>query len=379
MISKISMGVGVLVVSLQCWNSAFSAEPPKIAGFVSYGATKGDMDEGIEYDNGMASDELNLDTRDTRVGIQISAEIDANTSITTQFLGRGGANSDYHMNLDWGYINLKATNNLRVRLGKYKIAQFLVSDYADVGYAYPWVRPPQDVYGTNPLVSLDGVDLLYTKPLGSVKLLAQMFYGSGLHQTTVPARFVDECPNNSPDPSQCPPASMKGREAAFSTIHNRGYNIGISTDVATLRMGYFSAEVDVPDLGISREWGSFGGIGFTMDWHNFVTFAEFISRDTSDNLALAFPDQRAWYITQGYRIGKALPTFTYSHLTKGIDKSEFALEEHTLALGLRFEMSAVSAVKFEVLRAVPENGNHGLFSEPVPEARIYSFVFDTIF
>lgn len=363
--------------SLACGN-AFAVGQPKVAGFVSYGVTKGVMPEGVVYDYGLADDELNLDTRDTRVGIQISADIDDNTSITTQFIGRGGPESDYHMNVDWGYINYNLGQSFKLRLGKYKINQFLVSDYADVGYAYPWVRPPQDVYGTNPLVSLDGFDLLFKKPLGKVNLLAQIYYGSGNHHSNVPYRFAAKCQaGETPfDPAQCPPGGM---DVEFATRFTHGWNFGIGNDVATLRLGYFSTRVDVPAMGLDDVWGSFGGVGFTMDWHNLVTFAEYISRDTDDNLAAAFPDQKAWYITQGYRVGKVLPIFTYSHIRKGVDPSLFAIEQHSVAMGLRMELSGASTLKFEAMKVVPEDGNEGLFISAVKDAKIYSLVFDTIF
>jgi hypothetical protein len=49
------------------------------------------------------------------------------------------------------------------------------SDFREVGYANTWVRPPIEVYGQEPLDSVDGMDVLYRTVLGPVDLAAQAF------------------------------------------------------------------------------------------------------------------------------------------------------------------------------------------------------------
>lgn len=365
--------VGVVWISAVYSHSVMALGNVKIDGFLSYVVTRGINDANTTYDNGVATKDLGVDTIGNRLGLQFGAQIDANTDVTAQFVARGGP-SNYNVTTDWAYINYKPDANWKIHIGKYKISQFLVSDYALVGYAYPWVRPPQDVYSTNPLISLAGVDVFYKKPMGDLNFLAQAFYGSGTHQSFVPARTLD---------FMGAPKKFKGTTIPFSTHGTRGFNIGLASDVYTLRLGYFSTHVDVdaPALDIKKHdvWGSFGGLGFTMDLNNFVTYFEFISRDTAPELAGAFPDQFAGYVTFGYRNGKVLPYVTYSKLDTGVDKSDFALKEQSVALGLRYELSSASAIKFEVMQVVPEKGNHGLFYDLVESGIVATATYDVIF
>ncbi|MBI3776497.1 MAG: hypothetical protein HY273_13305 [Gammaproteobacteria bacterium] len=381
---KIISIIGAVFLSAVYSNTVLALGNIKIDGFLSYVATRGYNDANASYDNGVATKDLGVDTLGNRLGLQFSAQIDPNTDVTAQFVARGGQ-PNYNVVTDFAYINYKPDSNWKIYLGKYKISQFLVSDYSNVGYAYPWVRPPRDVYSTNPLVSLSGIDVFYKKPLGNTNFVAQAFYGSGTHQTFVPAPVLD---------AMGPVGqSWKGVLVPFKTNSTQGFNVGLASDVYTLRIGYFSTRVDVnvdlnrlgptynPKLKMSMHdvWGSFGGLGFTMDLNNFVTYFEFISRDTAPEMRFAFPDQFAGYLTFGYRTGKFLPYVTYSQLDTGVDKSELALKEQSIALGLRYEVSNASAIKFEVMQVVPEKGNHGLFSDPVQDGVVATATYDVIF
>lgn len=366
--------IGAVLLSAVYSNFVVAVGNVKIDGFMSFVATRSFNDANTPYFNGVATKDLGVDTLGNRLGLQFAAQVDPDIDITAQIVARGGP-SNYNVTTDWAYINVKPNINWKIHIGKYKISQFMVSDYALVGYAYPWVRPPQDVYSTNPLVSLSGVDVFYKKPLGNSNFLAQAFYGSGTHNTFIPARTLDAF--GAPQ--------LKGTVVPFTTNSTQGFNIGLASDVYTLRVGYFSTRVDVnidkPGLKYKLHdvWGSFGGLGFTMDLNNFVTYFELISRDTAPEMAGAFPDQYAGYVTFGYRSGKFLPYVTYSRIEQGVDKSPLALQEQSSALGLRFEVSHASAMKFEVMQVVPEKGNHGLFFDPVQDGIVATATYDVIF
>jgi hypothetical protein len=388
---------GAILLSTVFSNTVLAMGNVKIDGFLTYALTRGFNDADTSYYSGVANKDLGVDTIGNRLGLQFSAQVDADTDITAQIISRGGP-TNYTVSTDWAYINYKPNANWKIYVGKYKVSQFLVSDYALVGYAYPWVRPPQDVYSTNPIVSLSGIDVFYKHPLGDTNFLAQAYYGSGTHQTFFPARSIDNFPGA--------PKEFKGRLVPFSTHSTEGFNFGFASDIYTLRIGYFSTRVDVhvsapdkpeipadPDHGhpeaqkaefgfnydLTDAWGSFGGLGFTMDLNDFVTYFEFISRDTAPAMAPAFPDQYAAYLTLGYRSGKFLPYLTYSRMEQGKDKSDLALREQSSALGVRYDVSRASAIKFEVMQVVPKRGTHGLFNNPVEDGIVATATYDVIF
>jgi hypothetical protein len=148
-----------------------------------------------------------------------------------------------------------------------------------------------------------------------------------------------------------------------------------------MRAGYFKTDVDasVGPMELKDVPGAFGGVGFTMDVADIIAYAEFIRRNTDPQMELAFPDQDAWYVTLGYRFGKFLPTYTFSEIKPGLDKSDLAVEEKSQAVGFRYDIADSADIKFEALYVKPKEGNHGLFDDPVEKGTIYSASFDVIF
>jgi hypothetical protein len=369
------------------WNNTVAADMKvQVSGFLTAIATQTVNEKDATYNNGVATKDLEMNTRDNHVGIQFASSIDPTLDVTAQFISRGGAYENYDLETDWAYVDYKPFENTKLRVGKYKVPQFIASDYQDVGYAYPWVRPPQDVYGTNPLISLNGVNLSYKFKFGSSKLFFDAFYGDGRHKSFVPARTADAIGEENSLPSEVV-EDLKGKPLEFDTKQTTGFAVKFSAQSYTLRAGYFETKVDVnadlgnglPPMTMSKVPGAFGGVGFTMDIHNIIAYSEFIRRNTDPEMANAFPDQDAWYATLGVRVGKLLPTVTYSQIKPGVDKSDLAIEQTSTAIDLRYDIGKTADIKFEAMYVKPKEGNHGLFYEPVKDGKVYTASFDVIF
>jgi hypothetical protein len=363
--------LALATLSFACVNA--SADMVKLNGFLTAAATYGSNELDTPYLYELATDSLELDTYDNRLGLQVSARINDKSTLTALLLARGGS-SNYDVNADWAYVNYQISNKVDVRLGKYKIPQFLVSDYANVGYAYPWVRPPRDVYSTNPLVSLGGADLFVRQPFGNLNVLLEVFAGSGTHQTFIPARTIDFLQQTSAYSTV-----QKGKAEDFETNRTIGYNLAFKYKFLNFRVGHFRTEIDAPFFQISDAPTTFTGLGLSLDVNNIIVFAEAISRDANPDLAIIFPDQIAWYTTLGYRFSNFLPTITFSRIDEGTDSSILAVKQSSVALGMRYEIANSAALKFEALYAKPDEGNHGLFYEPVDSGMVYTISYDTIF
>ncbi len=124
-------------------------------GFLTAGATYGDpgiSSNGVISQDGNIREEVDF-VQDSRIGIQLSAKVNPKVSVTGQLLARA-REENYDMKADWAFVTYQASRPLALRGGKLKLTTFLVSDYIEVGYAYPWVRPPQEIYTANPLSSM---------------------------------------------------------------------------------------------------------------------------------------------------------------------------------------------------------------------------------
>jgi hypothetical protein len=362
-------------VSLPVWASDVT-----VSGYASFAGTytnsKDPSGTAVPYYFGLATDKVQFDTVDNDIGLQFAATVSDKVDMTVVLHARGGANTNYNIDTQWAYASYHFNQDLELRLGKYKGPFYMISDYKNVGYAYPWVRPPLEVYSTNPIEALSGLDLLWEKNVGHTRYLFEVYGGNGTHTGQVLAQVADGSGG----------MYTAGEGVSFSTPNSLGVNMSISGDVGSFRLGYYSTNVDAPAFGITDQRGSFGGVGFTIDWHNLVAYSEYIIRNT-DNTALmqsAFPDQKAYYLTLGYRIAKFLPYLTYAKIDEGEFKSPVAQVQDSVALGLRAEVGDASAVKFEVMRVTPQKNSagssYGLFNAgTVENGNVYTVTFDTIF
>jgi len=142
-------------------------------------------DQSAKFPDGSDADIVYLDgvtknlsfDNDSKFGLQVNAEVAENMQAVAQILARG-SKDNYAMDIAWAYLDYRVASNLNLRGGKVKEPVFLISDYFEVGYAYPWIRPPQEVYRNNPINTINGLQMLYAANLGGVNFLLQPYVGS---------------------------------------------------------------------------------------------------------------------------------------------------------------------------------------------------------
>ncbi|PCJ20440.1 MAG: hypothetical protein COB04_04065 [Gammaproteobacteria bacterium] len=153
----------------------------KINGFLSAGASYSDSTVPLESTDLL--DEVNF-SPEAVLGLQLEFKLNDKSKVVTQLVGRG--KTDFDIVAEWGYFAYKVTPALTFRAGRLRIPLFLLSDYLEVGYAYPWVRPSAEVYDLAELFSSqDGMDILYNFSVGSVDTQLQL--GGGTLARTSPS------------------------------------------------------------------------------------------------------------------------------------------------------------------------------------------------
>lgn len=123
----------------------------------------------------------NGNTGDSHFGLNVSRQVSDNLKVAGQLYAGGG---DYTMTLDWAFATLNVSEGLDIMLGKIKFPNLMVSEYVDVGIAYPWARAPQEVYSFdaagNPNMSLEsfvGGSIMYQSYMGDFDYSAQLYVG----------------------------------------------------------------------------------------------------------------------------------------------------------------------------------------------------------
>lgn len=376
-------------------SGAAQAVDVRINGFLTAGAAMTDAesavadspatpaDESKAFYNNFIDDQLSFEG-DTRIGIQITAAVTPELDVTAQLLAKD-AKDTYQVEADWAYASYRLNDSTAVRAGRIKFPIFLASEYQEVGIAYPWVRPPEELYGSVPVKAVSGVDMLKRLRLADADLTLQPLAGNYSEDGVEDSRA----------------------EVDADARNLLGLVASLATDAFTLRAAYFTADLDltvqadVPlGLGGTPPFGSMpivaaddadyatASAGLHMDWHDVIGYAEYADSDFGDMLG----HTKAWYATLGYRMGDWLPHVTYAErdtdtpvdpvpATPPNEAASFMQNQSSIALGLRYNPSANTALKFEAKQVEPEDGTNGLFSTMIDDdkAMVYSIAYDVVF
>lgn len=356
-------------------------------GFLTAGATY--ASQGLLDGTNVVSQDGNIEntvgfTNDSRLGIQISANVNPQFSVTGQLLARAREENS-QFKADWAFFSYRANDELSIRGGKVKLPTFLTSDYIEVGYAYPWIRPPQEVYFANPISTINGLDLLARFQVGNNTLLVQPYYGvSRGEEAVAPQEVLGLFPVPPPPGSIVP--------VGFSADALTGVNLSFGSELFTVRAGYLKTKVNAPAFGVFEDEATFASAGATFDWSNAVLYTEYFEREIKGMANMAFPNQKGYYATLGYRFGSWLPHLTFAKLDDNDNPttmfSGVPLMQTSVTAGLRVELGTGAALKIEAQQIKPEEGTRGLLvsdpngplsPDPNDSIMIYSVAVDVVF
>jgi hypothetical protein len=325
---------------------------------------------------------------DSRVGAQLSATFNSGWSAVVQVLAEQRFDGTYTPHVEWANIEYELTPGASVRIGRIVLPTFLFSDSVKVGYAYPWLRPPAEVYGLMPISTSDGVDARYQFNVGGVTSALHAHYG----QSNV------ELPGGST-------ARVRNHWGLKVLAERSAANIYLSYQEVSLAMGGFNKLFDAfrqfgPEgIAIARKYDADGvlgrvvAIGAQYDPGDWFAMEEWGTRD----LHSAFGDLTAWYAGGGYRFGALTPYVTYSEIETdsnvfdpGLTVSAYPPElageaaglnaalngtlgaspfQDTIAVGVRWDFRKNFALKLQFDRSSLGAGSPGILGNVQPGFR----------
>jgi len=95
---------------------------------------------------------------DSRIGLQAAYVPDSDWEFISQLVFRHQTDKSLDGIVEWFNVGYKPNDMTKLRLGRVGWDAFLMSDHRHLGFAYPWVRPPVEFYGSLPIYRLDGID-----------------------------------------------------------------------------------------------------------------------------------------------------------------------------------------------------------------------------
>lgn len=181
------------------------------------------------------SSRFNAHTKN-KVGMQFYKRLSDDMSFTTQLLATG-EDSDFDFNAKWGFLSWEVQPNFTLRAGRLVIPLFMLSEYLEVGYAYPWVTPPMEMYSGVPLDSWSGIDFSWTG-----------YRGDWDYRVTAAFGTLDEV------------IWVGGISDDFKVRNGASFNVDVGNDYLRMRLG--ASRVDMASsLGLDTVDAVVGGIG----------------------------------------------------------------------------------------------------------------------
>ena len=165
------------------WVSAAQAQDTAVnfSGFGTLGVTAQHGAEGWGFQRTTsqpgAQSKLSA-SQDTRVGLQANWNPNPTWEGALQVVAaQRPVGAPASESVEWAYAGYRPFTETRLRLGRVSPDIFLFADSRNVGFAFPWARPPADFYGFAPGTSVDGVDVEQRWSLGDATWRARFTAG----------------------------------------------------------------------------------------------------------------------------------------------------------------------------------------------------------
>jgi hypothetical protein len=153
------------------WVQADISDRVEISGFgrVMAGYLDEKSAEFEGYSNHLSFSQQSL------LALQADATITDSLSLSGQLLAHTADDRD--SGLEWLYLNYEPNQNWRFKAGKLRTPFFRYTDVIDVGFSYPWITPPQQVYGGFFFSNYEGATATHIFHVGDINFDVEGYYG----------------------------------------------------------------------------------------------------------------------------------------------------------------------------------------------------------
>lgn len=331
---------------------------------------------------------------DSRLGLQLSGELTDRLEGVVQVVAEQRYDEHYTPTVEWANLQYEIVRDLSVRAGRLVLPVFMTSEYRKVGYAQPWVRPPQEVYQSIPFTNIDGVDLTYHWRVGEFNNDLRAAYGRKSAKIRDASDIVAEGAFTVANEFQRGPVSLfLGYSRARVTWDEfQGLFDGFRAHGA-------EGEAIADRYELDGKRSEIVSLGTRYDPGQWFAMAEWARTEHDSFLA----DSRAWYATAGYRIGVFTPYLTLAGIEAtsptshpGIGEPQLdaelnallgsAAEQESIALGTRWDFAPSAAAKIQLDYLDLDEGSPGVLKatrdsdfDPGGIVRVVSVSLDFVF
>jgi hypothetical protein len=241
--------------------------------------TRDERPDGPGYDS-------DCDARlDSLLGLQLDASLGDQFEATLQATSYFRADGGFAPELTLANVRWLPSESLAVRLGRMQSAMFLVTEYRNIHYLQPWVRPPGEVYQLVTTYLHDGVEVTHFRRLGD--------WGLGMHAGLAHADY------------EVPPGYERhGTDTAEARFGYLGAEL--RRDAWLMKIGYTRGKASYSTAEIDALLDALRGYGQLLGQPGLVRLADDLSLDDKDvaifAAGLRYEDDRWLFLAEyGFR------------------------------------------------------------------------------
>lgn len=339
---------------------------------------------------------------DSNLGVQFKYDFRPDTEIVVQVLSRHDEGGSIPPEITWAYVKHVFNPNWEIRAGRLSWDVYMLSDSRNVGYSYLWTRPPIEYFGFQQVSHIDGLDAVFTRPLGPGIFWFKVYGG----------RADEEVPLD------------EGGKYDVSGSRVLGGHGSYQVGDWWFRLGYSELKLDKPLESIQPLLAFMRGPAgnptsaalandiqledATIGQYVLGTVYErgdlqiqlMLDRAESDTLLVN--DFYAGYATVSYRLGEWSPFISFAAIET--DKSsrasgfppgsppdrqirtaidETRIDQHTTSVGVRYDFMENTALKFQVDRLWAHDSDSSMMRNAEPDwdgrATILTMSLDFVF
>lgn len=323
-------------------------------GFGTAGITHlGGEDDGRSYGvNGQTNDSWRGDQL-SKLGGQFQYGLTDTVGVTVQATLKP-EQDNWKANLEWAYLSWQATDGLMLRAGRLRSPVYMYSETLDVGFTYPWLRLPDEVYSQVQVSNYEGADAVYTLPLSFGSVSFQVAGGQAVNRNIFAADDLYDI-----DYKKIFATNVSLATNDFGTVRIGYTEADIDADITGLVTTPFGTRITIPLNQLDKQKGKFTSVGYQYDDGTWITANEWTSRiiEADDS-----GSTDAFYLMGGRRFGDFLAHVTYAQL----DEDEGRQTSWTY--GLNYNVTPTVIVKGEYKRVDTTGGYGGVFVENAQES-----------
>ncbi|MDF2180095.1 hypothetical protein P2G88_17710 [Aliiglaciecola sp. CAU 1673] len=298
------------------------------------------------YDVGQYNNDFSFKP-ETVFALQAKTKLSDNVSITAQLVSK--AVDEFSPDLDWFYLTYKLNEDWTFMAGRRNIPMYYFSEFSEVGYAYPWIRPPANLYWWQ-VTQFNAVQALYTFVWGEYNHTVNFFYGNEYSKDNKEMLFYERLYGT----------GASSVDEFWTDI--TGFNWNVSGEYFDVRFVYFVNDRDrdifFPDgsMTSNRHFSqSFIGFGGTINLYPLTILFDYNFVDYDDVRGTEFP---TYLISLAYSIDEFQPYISYSKAdherTKATPPTEDLEEHYLLSVGLRYDFIPTAAFKIQLDKFVDQ-------------------------